>query len=72
MVNYEEVSMRFTSPAQTVADCFQYRTRVGLDVAVAALQDVLRAGAATMEDIWRCAKVIGVHKEMLPYVESIR
>jgi hypothetical protein len=72
MVNYEEVPMRFTSPAQTVADCFQYKTRVGLDVAVGALQDVLRAGAATMEDIWRCAKVIGVHKEMLPYVESIR
>lgn len=68
----EEVPMQFTSPAQTVADCFQYRARVGLDVAVAALQGLVRAGTTTMEDIWRCAKVSGVDAEMLPYMESIR
>jgi hypothetical protein len=70
-VVYEEVPMRFTSPAQTVADCFQHRTRVGLDVAVAALQALVRKGATTMEDIWRCAEVSGVGAEMLPYMESI-
>ena len=71
-VVFEEVPMQFTSPAQTVADCFQYRTRVGLDVAVAALQALVRAGTTTMEDIWRCAKVSGVDAEMLPHMESIR
>ncbi len=67
----EEVPMRFTSPAQTVADCFQHRTRVGLDVAVAALQAARRNRAATMEDIWRCAKASGVGGVMLPYLEAI-
>lgn len=71
-VTLEEVAMQFTSPAQTVADCFQYRTRIGLDVAVAALQALVRTGTTTMEDIWRCAKVSGVEAEMLPYMESIR
>lgn len=67
----EEVPMRFTSPAQTVADCFQHRTRVGLDIAIAALQTALGSRAATSEDIWRCAKASRVHGVMLPYVESI-
>lgn len=67
----EEVPMRFTSPAQTVADCFQHRTRVGLDIAIAALQTALSSRAATIEDIWRCAKAGRVHGVMLPYMESI-
>lgn len=67
----EEVPVQFTSAARTVADCFRYRTRVGLDVAVAALQAARRNGAATMEDIWRCAKASGVERVMLPYMESV-
>ncbi len=38
----EGVSVRITSPAKTVADCFRYRRHVGLDVALAALRDFLR------------------------------
>lgn len=67
----EEVPMRFTSPAQTVVDCFQHRTRVGLDVAVEALQTALGRRAATIEDIWDCARASRVLGVMLPYMESI-
>lgn len=38
----EGVEVRVTSPAKTVADCFRYRRRVGLDVALAALRDFIR------------------------------
>ena len=70
-VNLDEVPMLFTSPAQTVADCFQHRTRVGLDVAVAALHEAVRSGAASAEDLWRCAGASSVKGVMLPYMESI-
>lgn len=40
----EGVTVRLTSPAKTVADCFRYRAHVGLDVALAALRDYRRKG----------------------------
>jgi len=67
----EEVPLRFTSPAQTVVDCFQHRTRVGLDTAIEALQAALGRRAATIDDIWDCARASRVLGVMLPYMESI-
>ena len=43
----ECVPVHITSPAKTVADCFRYRRRVGLDVALEALRDYLRGGSDT-------------------------
>ncbi len=40
------VAVRITAPAKTVADCFRYRSHVGLDVALEALRDFLRRGRA--------------------------
>jgi predicted transcriptional regulator of viral defense system len=40
--NVEGVTVRITSPARTVADCFRYRNKIGIDVAVEALRDYLR------------------------------
>ena len=57
MRTVEGVALRITSPAKTVADCFKFRNKVGLDVALDALRDVLRERKATTDDLWRCAKV---------------
>ena len=65
------VGLQHTSAARTVTDCFQFRTRVGVDVAVSALHAVRKAGVASMDDIWRCAKGAGVAEVMLPYLEAI-
>jgi predicted transcriptional regulator of viral defense system len=65
------VPVRVTSPAKTVADCFKYRSKVGLDVALEALRETWRERRATMDELWHCAKVCRVARVMRPYLESL-
>jgi len=66
----EGVNVRVYSVAKTVADCFKYRNKLGTDVAIEALRDALRARKATVDDIYRYAKVCRVANVMRPYLES--
>lgn len=66
----EGVALRITSPAKTVADCFKFRNKVGLDVALEALREVRRDRKATADDLWRCAQVNRVANVMRPYLEA--
>lgn len=59
------------SPAKTVADCFKFRRKIGLDVALEALRECWRARRADMDDLWRFAKVCRVANVMRPYLESL-
>jgi hypothetical protein len=43
----EGVPVRIYGPAKTVADCFKYRNKIGIDVAIEALRDALRKRKAT-------------------------
>ena len=67
----EGVNVRFFSPAKTVADCFKYRNKIGLDVALEALRDCYRQRKATMDDLFQAAKVCRVARVMQPYLESL-
>lgn len=67
----EGVQVRVTNPAKTVTDCFKYRNKVGLDVALEALRDAWRQKKVTMDDLWRYATVCRVAKVMRPYMESV-
>jgi len=67
----EKVHVRVYSPAKTVADCFKYRNKIGLDVALEALRDCWRQRRATMDEMWKYAKVCRVANVMRPYLESI-
>ena len=58
-------------PAKTVADCFKYRNKIGLDVALEALRDCWRERRCSMDDLWRYAKVCRVANVMRPYLESL-
>jgi predicted transcriptional regulator of viral defense system len=64
--------IRVTSPPKTVADCFKYRNKIGLDVAVEALREFIRNRRGSMEDLWRAAAVCRVQKIMRPYIEAIQ
>ena len=59
------------SPAKTVADCFKYRNKIGLDVAIEALRAVWTKKKASMDDLHKAAKVCRVANVMRPYLESI-
>ena len=45
------VEVRVTTPARTVADCFKFRSRLGVDVAVEALRDYIRTRKGTADDL---------------------
>ncbi len=65
------VKVRVYNPAKTIADCFKFRNKVGMDVAMEALRECWRGKRATMDQLWRCAKVCRVEKVMRPYLEAI-
>jgi predicted transcriptional regulator of viral defense system len=67
----EGVLVRIFSPAKTVADCFRYRNKIGLDVALEALRECRRKRRASSDDIWRAAKVCRMANVMRPYLESL-
>jgi predicted transcriptional regulator of viral defense system len=67
----EGVALKIYSCAKTVADCFKYRNKIGIDLAIEALRDALRQKKATLNEIHRFAKVCRVERVMRPYLESV-
>jgi predicted transcriptional regulator of viral defense system len=65
------VTVRVTGVAKTVADCFKYRNKIGLDVALEALRAAWTARRMTSDEIWRYAKICRVTNVMRPYLESL-
>jgi predicted transcriptional regulator of viral defense system len=63
------VTVRVYSVAKSVADCFKFRNKVGLDVAVAALRKSLRKGSVTLQELRHYAQVCHVAGVMDPYLE---
>ena len=67
----EGVPVQITSPAKTIADCFKYRNKIGLDVALEALREVRRKRLCTMGELMRFARICRVANVMKPYLESV-
>ncbi|MGH8621451.1 MAG: type IV toxin-antitoxin system AbiEi family antitoxin domain-containing protein [Burkholderiales bacterium] len=66
-----EREIRITSPARTVADCFKYRNKIGLDVALEALRDYLARHRGGADELWRYARLCRVARVMQPYLETV-
>ncbi len=67
----ESVPISVYNPAKTVADCFKYRNKIGLDVAVEALRDCLHNGKCTRTELWQYARICRVANVMRPYMEAL-
>jgi predicted transcriptional regulator of viral defense system len=67
----EGVPVRVYSAAKTVADCFKFRNKIGLDVAIEALKDSLSQKKATINYIYRYAKICRVSNVIRPYMEAL-
>lgn len=65
------VPLRVYSVAKTVADCFKYRTKIGLDVALEALKDAWYRRLATSDHLYRFACINRVERVMRPYLEVL-
>lgn len=64
-------TLRVYSPARTVADCFKFRNRIGLDVAIEALHDCWNQKKATVDGIMKYAEVCRVKNVLRPYLQAI-
>jgi predicted transcriptional regulator of viral defense system len=65
------VPIKVYSPAKTVADCFKFRNKIGLDVAMEALRETWRSRKATMDELWEAAKACRVANVIRPYMEAM-
>lgn len=70
-IEIEGVGVPVFNAAKTVADCFKYRNKIGLDVALEALREARRARKASMDDLWRYARICRVANVMRPYLEAV-
>jgi predicted transcriptional regulator of viral defense system len=67
----EGATVKVYSVAKTVADCFKYRNKIGLDVALEALRDAWRGKKVTMDELSAAAGVCRMTNVMRPYLESL-
>jgi predicted transcriptional regulator of viral defense system len=67
----EGVPVRLFSVAKTVADCFKYRNKIGLDVAIEAFRECRRQRRCSMDELWHFAQVCRVRNVMRPYLEAL-
>lgn len=65
------VTVKVSNVARTVADCFKFRNKIGLDVAMEALREAWDSKRASMDDLWRYAAMFRVANIMRPYMESL-
>ena len=63
--------VRIYSLARTVADCFRFRNKVGLDVALEALTEAWRNKRLKLDELNRIAKKLRVQRVMQPYLETV-
>jgi predicted transcriptional regulator of viral defense system len=67
----EGVQVPVYGAAKTVADCFKFRNKIGLDVAVEALRDFRHQHPKNLGEVWRFAEIDRVARVIRPYLEAM-
>ncbi len=70
-IEIEGVRVPIFNLPKTVADCFKFRNKIGLDVAREALAETLRGRRASVDELWRYAGIARVTRVMRPYLEAM-
>lgn len=65
------IAVKITSPAKTVVDCFKYRSKIGINIAIEALRDAWHKRLVTTDELWKHAKINRMTNVMRPYLDSI-
>jgi predicted transcriptional regulator of viral defense system len=71
IVDIAGTQMRVFGVAKTVSDCFKFRNKIGLDVALEALREAWNGKRVTMDELWRYAEICRVANVMRPYMEMV-
>ena len=64
------VPVKIYNLAKTIADCFKYRNKIGLDIALDALKECRKEQRCSMDELWHYAKICRVSNVMRPYLEA--
>jgi predicted transcriptional regulator of viral defense system len=70
-VEIDGVPVKITNPVRTVIDCFRFRNKIGLDVAIEALEEGVRKKVFTSDELVKMAKKCRIYAAMKPYMETI-
>ncbi|MCX5844611.1 MAG: type IV toxin-antitoxin system AbiEi family antitoxin domain-containing protein [Deltaproteobacteria bacterium] len=65
------ISVRIYCPEKTIADCFKYRNKIGLETAIEALRTYRRRKIIKANELMQYARICRVEKVMRPYLEAI-
>ena len=68
-LQFHELTLQM--PSKTIVDCFRYRNKIGLDIALEGLREGLRTKRATPDELWEFARSARVWSVMRPYVEAM-
>jgi predicted transcriptional regulator of viral defense system len=71
LIDVAGTPVRVFGVAKTVADCFKFRNKIGLDVALEALHEGWRSKRVSMDELWHYAGICRVANVMRPYIESL-
>lgn len=64
------VTVRIYSREKTIADCFKFHNKIGMDIAIEALKDYLHQSDRNLGELLRCARVDRVEKTVQPYIKA--
>ncbi len=67
----EGIEVPIFEPAKSIVDCFRYRNKIGLDIALEALREGLRGGRVTPDQLWEFARTARACSVMRPSVEAM-
>lgn len=67
----EHVPVRVYCIAKTIADCFKYRNKIGIDIAIEALREAISGRRASVDEINHFARICRVERVIRPYLEAL-
>lgn len=65
------ISVKIYSPEKTLTDCFKFRSKIGIEIAIEALKDYMKNYRPKLDKIIAYAKINRVEKIMRPYLEAV-
>jgi predicted transcriptional regulator of viral defense system len=66
------ISVRIYGVARTIVDCFKYRNKLGLDIAIEALRFARACKRISNREILPFAQLLRQDRVMAPYLESVK
>jgi predicted transcriptional regulator of viral defense system len=67
----DRIPVRIYSAARTLVDCFKYRNKLGMDVAIEALRFARARKRVSNREILQFARLLRQDRVMAPYLESV-